>query len=50
VLTTDEGEIQPEDELACLVEKLVGVSTRAPLYYYLLAFAERPMLSYGISH
>ena len=37
-----------EDELACLVEELDGVSELARLYYYLLAFAERRILTYGI--
>jgi SagB-type dehydrogenase family enzyme len=38
-----------EDELARLVEELSGVSALARLYYYLAAFAERRVLSYGVS-
>lgn len=37
-----------EDELARLVQQTDGRSTLARLYYYLLIFAERRILSYGI--
>ncbi len=37
-----------EDELARLVQETDGTSTLARLYYYLLIFAERRILSYGI--
>src|ERR1022692_586863 len=38
-----------EDELARLVEESDGTSALARLYYYLLTFADRRILSYGIS-
>jgi SagB-type dehydrogenase family enzyme len=38
-----------EDELARLVEEMDGASALARLHYYLLIFAERRALSYGIS-
>jgi oxazoline/thiazoline dehydrogenase len=37
-----------EDELARLVQETDGMSSLARLYYYLLIFAERRILSYGI--
>ncbi|HMD87031.1 MAG TPA: SagB family peptide dehydrogenase [Terriglobia bacterium] len=37
-----------EDALARLVEELDGTSALARLYYYLLSFVERRILSYGI--
>jgi SagB-type dehydrogenase family enzyme len=38
-----------EDELARLVEESDGTGALARLYYYLLTFADRRILSYGIS-
>lgn len=38
-----------EDELARLVQAVDGASALARFYYYLLIFAERRILSYGIS-
>ncbi len=39
-----------EDELTGLIEELDGVTGLAPLYYYLLTFAECRILSYTISY
>jgi len=38
-----------EDDLAGLVEELEGASALARLYYFLFTFAERRILSYGVS-
>ena len=38
-----------EDKLACLVEESDGANGLARLYYYLMFFTERRILSYGVS-